>query len=68
MLLGSAVLGAVASGKFDGVIPAMASMNSTDQVITPTKGRVAKYHAAKYEVFHRLHDDFLAYRKIMQLA
>ena len=68
VLLGSAVLGAVASGQFDGVIPAMAAMNSTDQVITPTKGRVAKYHAAKYEVFHRLHDDFLAYRKIMQLA
>jgi len=68
VLLGSAVLGAVASGQFDGVLSAMAAMNSTDQVITPTKGRVAKYHAAKYEVFHRLHDDFLAYRKIMQLA
>ena len=66
VLLGSAVLGAVASGEFEGVLPAMAAMNSTDQVIKPTKGRVAKYHAAKYEVFHRLHDDFLAYREIMR--
>jgi len=65
VLLGSAVLGAVASGQFDGVIPAMAAMNSTDQMIKPTRGRVAKYHDAKYAVFHRLHDDFLAYRKMM---
>ena len=66
VLLGSAVLGAVASGQFDGVLPAMTAMNSTDQVIKPTKGRVAKYHTAKYAVFHRLHDDFLAYREIMR--
>lgn len=66
VLLGSAVLGAVASGQFDGILPAMAAMNTADRVIKPTKGRVAKYHAVKYEVFHRLHDDFLAYRQIMR--
>jgi len=66
VLLGSAVLGAVASGQFDEVLSAMTAMNSTDQVIKPTKGRVAKYHAAKYAVFQRLHDDFLAYREIMR--
>jgi len=66
VLLGSAVLGAVASGHYDGILPAMAAMNTADRVITPTKGRVARYHAAKYQVFHRLHQDFLDYRKIMQ--
>lgn len=68
MLLGSAVLGAVASGKYEGVVPAMAAMNSADQVITPTKGRVAKYHAAKYQIFHQLHADFLGYREVMTKA
>jgi|UniRef100_UPI00404B8DA5 FGGY-family pentulose kinase len=66
VLLGSAVLGAVAAGRFAGVLPAMAAMNTTDRVIPPTKGRVAKYHAAKYQVFHRLHADFLAYREMMK--
>jgi ribulose kinase len=28
-------------------------------------GRVAAYHAAKYRVFHRLHTDIMAYRKLM---
>jgi hypothetical protein len=65
VLLGSAVLGAVASGHFKGVLPAMAAMNAADRIIAPTKGAVARYHAAKYQVFHRLHADFLAYRKLM---
>jgi len=65
VLLGSAVLGAVASGHFKGVLPAMAAMNSADRIIAPTKGAVARYHAAKYRVFHRLHADFLAYRQLM---
>ncbi|MBP9912268.1 MAG: FGGY-family carbohydrate kinase [Opitutaceae bacterium] len=65
VLLGSAVLGAVASGQFAGVLPAMAAMNAADRVIAPTKGPVTRYHAAKYKVFHRLHADFLAYRKLM---
>ncbi|HRI80963.1 MAG TPA: FGGY-family carbohydrate kinase [Opitutaceae bacterium] len=65
VLLGSAVLGAVASGHFRGVLPAMAAMNAADKVITPAKGAVARYHTAKHRVFHRLHADFLAYRKLM---
>jgi len=65
VLLGSAVLGAVASGHHQGVLPAMAAMNAADRIITPTKGVVARYHAAKYRVFHHLHTDFLTYRKLM---
>lgn len=65
VLLGSAVLGAVAAQKFPGVLPAMAAMNAADRVIAPAKGAVTRYHAAKYKIFHRLHADFLAYRKLM---
>ncbi len=68
VLLGSAVLGAVASQHHPTVLAAMSAMNATDQVVTPAKGAVTRYHAAKYKVFHRLHTDFLAYRHLMATA
>jgi FGGY-family pentulose kinase len=65
VLLGAAVLGAVAAGRFPNVFAAMKAMSSVGQVIIPSGGRVGNYHAAKYQVFQRLHSDFLTYRKIM---
>ena len=66
MLLGSAVLGAVASRDRDTVVDAMNAMNAAGQIIEPARGEVARYHDAKYAVFHRMYDDFLAYRRAMQ--
>ncbi len=65
VLLGSAVLGAVAGGEHATVLGAMQSMNAAGRIIAPTRGSVARFHAAKYRVFHRLHADFLAVRKLM---
>jgi FGGY-family pentulose kinase len=65
VLLGAAVLGAVASGRRGSVLRAMEAMNRAGQVIAPAGGRVARYHAAKHRVFHRLHADFLAHRQLM---
>jgi FGGY-family pentulose kinase len=65
VLLGSAVLGAVAAGAFPTVLAAMNAMNAAGRMVMPSRGRVARYHAAKNRVFHRLHDDFVAYREIM---
>ena len=65
VLLGTAVLVAVAAKRYPGVLAAMNAMNVAGRVIAPASGKVAKYHAAKYRVFHRMHDDFLAYRRIM---
>ncbi|MCC6415269.1 MAG: FGGY-family carbohydrate kinase [Opitutaceae bacterium] len=65
VLLGSAVLGAVASKHHATVLDAMAAMNVADKIIPPTRGAVARFHAAKHQVFHRLHADFLTYRKLM---
>jgi FGGY-family pentulose kinase len=65
VLLGSAVLGAVASGHFPTVLAAMNAMNAADKVIEPAKGAIAKYHDRKYRVFHRMHSDFLNYHKMM---
>lgn len=65
VLLGAAVLGAVASGHHTTVLAAMQAMNAAGRVISPTRGAVARYHDAKYRVFHRLHADFLAHRRLM---
>jgi FGGY-family pentulose kinase len=68
VLLGSAVLGAVAAGHYPSVLAAMEAMNKAGQVIEPARGRVQAYHDRKYRVFHRLHADFMAYRQLMAKA
>jgi FGGY-family pentulose kinase len=66
VLLGSAMLGAVASGDRASVSDAMGAMSAADRVIEPTGGEAAKYFDAKYAVFLRMHDDQLAYRALMR--
>ena len=66
VLLGSAILGAVAAGDQPSVLDAMATMNQAGETISPAGGDIARYHAAKYAVFRRMYDDFSAYRAIMQ--
>ncbi len=65
VLLGSAILGAVASGDFGSVLPAMAAMDKAGNVIEPAGSEVARYHEAKHKVFHKLYEDQMAYRQIM---
>ncbi len=65
VLLGSAILGAVASGDFGSVIEAMAAMDKAGDVIEPTGGKVARYHDAKHRVFHRMYENQIACRQIM---
>ena len=65
VLLGSAVLGSVAARDFKTVIDAMAAMNSAGETIAPAGGQPKQYHDAKYRVFHRMSDDFRAFRGMM---
>lgn len=65
VLLGAAVLGAVASGAHSSVLTAMNAMNAAGRIIKPRKGTIAKYHERKFRVFLRMHADFLAYRRLM---
>ena len=66
VLLGAAILGAVASGDASSVLEAMATMNKADRVVLPATGAVATYHAAKHRLFHRMHEDQMAYRALMR--
>ncbi|MEW4564550.1 FGGY-family carbohydrate kinase [Bremerella sp. JC770] len=65
VLLGSAMLGAVASGEKNDLLHAMATMSAAKTILDPQKDATSRYHEAKYQVFRKLHDDQLAYRKMM---
>jgi FGGY-family pentulose kinase len=66
VLLGAAILGAVASGDQPGVTACMGAMTRAGRVIEPAGGEVARFHDAKHSVFLRMHDDQLAYRELMK--
>jgi D-ribulokinase len=65
VLLGAAVLGAVASGDAPGVLAAMARMNRAGAEIAPGNNAVRDYHDRKHRVFLRMYDDQIAYRRIL---
>jgi len=65
VLLGAAMLGAVASGRYPSLLSAMAAMNEAAALVEPTGGAVARFHDAKHRVFQRMYEDQLAYRAIM---
>lgn len=68
VLLGAAVLGAVAHGRYPSVVSAMGAMTAEGAVIEPRRGEVAAYHARKHAVFLRLYQDQMAYRALMTPA
>lgn len=66
VLLGAAVLGAVAAGAWPDIPAAMAAMSRAGRVIAAAEGPERAYHDRKYRVFQRLYDDQMAYRALMQ--
>ena len=65
VLLGAAILGAVAGRAFPSILEAMSAMSGIGQVIEPGRGAVARYHDAKYLVFKKLYEDQMSYRRLM---
>ncbi|MBA0835535.1 hypothetical protein Goarm_007811 [Gossypium armourianum] len=69
VLLGAAILGAVAAKKYTCLSEAMKALNAAGQVIHPsTDSRVKKYHDAKYRIFRELYQQQLSQRSIMAQA
>ncbi|WP_298958030.1 FGGY-family carbohydrate kinase [uncultured Roseibium sp.] len=64
VLLGTAMLAAVGSGKFESLRNAMDAMSGPAKVLQPDT-RTRAFHDRKYRVFRAMHDDFETYRKIM---
>jgi len=66
VLLGAAMLGAVAAGQYPSLLAAMGAMNEAASVALPSGGEAERFYAGKYRVFLRMHGDQLAYRALMQ--
>jgi D-ribulokinase len=54
VLLGAAMLGAVAAGRFRSLEEAMRSMSQLGPLCTPVTGDLHAFHAAKYKVYELL--------------
>jgi FGGY-family pentulose kinase len=67
VLLGSAMLAAVAAGDSATVTEAMTAMSAADTVIQPCRGAVARYHDAKHDVFLQMYEDQVHYKQMMAL-
>ena len=65
VLLGSAMLGAVASGEYENLMEAMGAMSHLGHSIQP-ENATAGYHARKYKVFHQLYEDQIRYDSIIK--
>lgn len=69
VLLGAAILGAVATKKYNSLREAMKALNAAGQVIHPsTDPKVKKYHDAKYKIFRGLYEQQLSNRSVMAQA
>lgn len=66
VLLGSAILGSVASGTYRSIPKAMENMNHAGKVVEPVKGSVTAYHNAKYAVFKKMYEDERSYKNMME--
>ena len=54
VMLGAAMLGAVAAARFDGVQPAMAAMSQISKVYAPAARAIAARHDTRFRAFSRL--------------
>jgi FGGY-family pentulose kinase len=66
VLLGAAMIGAVAAGRYPSLLAAMGAMNEAGEVVSPTPGEMERYYDAKYRVFQRMYADQMAYRALVQ--
>ena len=65
VLLGSAMLGAVACGDQSSIESAMRAMSRPGRIIEPARGAVAAYHNAKREVYQRMLEHQRMYAELM---
>ena len=63
VLLGTAILAAVAAGKYRTVVEAMKSMSKPGEVIAPNT-RHRRYHEGKYRIFKMMYEHFKKIRSL----
>ncbi|KAL0763496.1 hypothetical protein Bca101_079647 [Brassica carinata] len=69
VLLGAAILGAVAAKRYPSLHDAMKALNAAGQVVhSSSDPKVKKYHDAKYRIFRDLYEQQLSHRSIITQA
>lgn len=69
VLLGAAILGAVASKKYPTVRQAMKALNAAGRVVYPSHDpKIRKYHDTKYRIFRDLYEQQLTQRAMLKEA
>jgi ribulose kinase len=63
VLLGAAILAAVAAGRHNSIVDAMAAMSPRAEVTSP-RSTAAEFHARKYEVFKAMYEHQREYRRL----
>ncbi|CAH2604967.1 D-ribulokinase [Rhodovastum atsumiense] len=66
VLLGAAILGALAAGAYADMPTAMAAMTRMGREVLPAGPDLRDFYDRKYAVHLRLHDDQMAYRQLMR--
>jgi FGGY-family pentulose kinase len=66
VLLGAAMLAAVAAGRYSSIVEAMGAMSPRAEVIEPNPVD-AEFHARKYQVFKLMYEHQLEYRRLMKV-
>jgi FGGY-family pentulose kinase len=64
VMLGTAMLAAVAAGAYSSIPDAIGGMSPRAEAVQPDPSTSA-FHAAKYAVFHRMYQDQREYRRLM---
>jgi ribulose kinase len=67
VLLGAAILAAVAAGKFSSIVEAMHVMSPQAEVIKPARAD-REFHERKYQVFKLMYEHQLDYKRLMNSA
>lgn len=67
VLLGAALLGAVAAKVYPDIISAMKEMAGAGRQLAPAGGKVRDYHDRKYRVYHQMYHDQLRYAELMRV-
>lgn len=65
VLLGSAMLGSVASGFYSDIPNAMNAMSRIGRAVTPQTDRIKRFYDMKYQVFHQMYEDDMKYKQLM---
>jgi len=63
VLLGTAILAAVASGRYRTIQDAMKAMSRVGETVSPNPA-VQRYHEGKYKIFHHMYKHFLEIRQL----